>query len=386
MENNLILGILALVYFIFLGIPIFITVVNIIKLIENMRSRLIMNEKWQKKFYNIDCWTIWLGITFNVILWEILDFKDFSEPIVINYGTSVHSPIQSSHMLTIIVILLIGYISYIFIREKRTKLSPLVYVINLALILITNILGAVIVIQLSNNLLVFEDSLIKPFYLVYFMMLFPFNFLICSIMLIRQLNHEYATKMFKIEFKNKLLGYMNEIIIKSNNWTLIAFALSLPILIFIVMILTLFGQQPDSIIKAFTETSDWTLSQQISPPPVAFDDHYLCTVSLRGHRKIVKPKRYGIRRGERIVVNRQLMVANAFEEVIQEKMPKTHRVIRYIYDKYGFPLSKVITTQISADIVYILMKPLEYFFLICIYSVDTNPENRIEKQYLPIKY
>ena len=42
---------------------------------------------------------------------------------------------------------------------------------------------------------------------------------------------------------------------------------------------------------AFTKTSDWILSGEVAPPPVAYDTHYLCTVSLRGHKKIVKPIR-----------------------------------------------------------------------------------------------
>jgi len=151
----------------------------------------------------------------------------------------------------------------------------------------------------------------------------------------------------------------------------------------ITIILALFGQKPDSIIKAFTETSDWTLSQHIAPPPVEVDAHYLCTVSLRGHRRLVKPVRYGIRSGNKIVVNRQLMVANAFEELIQEKFPRIHKVIRHGYDKYGYPLSNLITTKCKADIVYILMKPLEYIFLIILYLMDEKPENRIASQYLP---
>ncbi len=148
-------------------------------------------------------------------------------------------------------------------------------------------------------------------------------------------------------------------------------------------ILVLFGQKPDSVIQAFTQTSDWTLSQQISPPPVEVDAHYLCTVSLRGHKKLVKPVRFGVRRGNKIVVNRQLMIANAFEELLQELTPRLHRVVRYYYDKYGYPLSNLITTKQRADIVYILMKPSEYLFLTILYLFDRNPENRISAQYLP---
>ena len=90
----------------------------------------------------------------------------------------------------------------------------------------------------------------------------------------------------------------------------------------------------------------------------------------------------GIRRGEKIIVNRQLCIANAFEDLIKEKIPRFHHFIRYIYDKYGYPLSKHINTAVQADITYILMKPLEWIFLITLYLFDKKPENRINLQYI----
>lgn len=90
----------------------------------------------------------------------------------------------------------------------------------------------------------------------------------------------------------------------------------------------------------------------------------------------------GIRRGEKIVVNRQLCIANAFEDLIQERTPKFHHFIRHIYDKYGYPLSKHINNEIEADITYLIMKPLEWIFLIVLYLFDEKPENRIATQYI----
>lgn len=117
------------------------------------------------------------------------------------------------------------------------------------------------------------------------------------------------------------------------------------------------------------------------PPPVQYEGHYLCTVAAGGHEKIVKPQRMGVRLGEKIVVNRQLCVANAFEDLIHERFPKFHKVVRNFYDSYGYPLSKIITTKTRADIVYILMKPLEWTFLLVLYIFDSRPENRIAVQY-----
>ncbi|MBO6193359.1 MAG: hypothetical protein J6O00_04175 [Clostridiales bacterium] len=141
------------------------------------------------------------------------------------------------------------------------------------------------------------------------------------------------------------------------------------------------GQGLDAPVKAFTDTADWTFSQQIPPPPLEYEGHYLCTVAAGGHGKVVKPIRLGRRRGAVIVVNRQLCVANAFEEAVAERFPALHRKIRHAYDTYGYPLSNLITTRGRADAVYILMKPLEWVFLLYLYLIDARPEERISRQY-----
>lgn len=77
-----------------------------------------------------------------------------------------------------------------------------------------------------------------------------------------------------------------------------------------------------------------------------------------------------------------LMITNAFEQLLEERIPKVHRVIRDFYDKYGFPIAKLIKSQIIADVIWFIIKPLEWLFLIVIYLFDVNPENRIAKHYL----
>ncbi|MEE3497253.1 MAG: DUF6688 family protein, partial [Butyrivibrio sp.] len=126
-----------------------------------------------------------------------------------------------------------------------------------------------------------------------------------------------------------------------------------------------------------------TFSQRVAPQNLYYDEHYLCTVAAGGHRKIVKPLRMGERHGHKVIVNRQLMIANAFENVLEEKTPKMHRLIRNFYDKYGFPIADYIRmNKVACDITYIVMKPLEWLFLIVLYLVDVNPENRIVVQYM----
>ena len=92
----------------------------------------------------------------------------------------------------------------------------------------------------------------------------------------------------------------------------------------------------------------------------------------------------GLRHGHKVIVNRQLCIANAFEQVLEERTPRFHRAVRNFYDTYGFPVAKLIRSRYAADLVYLLMKPLEWFFLAVLYLTDARPENRIALQYLPL--
>ena len=63
-------------------------------------------------------------------------------------------------------------------------------------------------------------------------------------------------------------------------------------------------------------------------------------------------------------------------------MPHFHKLLRGVYDRYGFPIARVIKNKWMADLIYILMKPLEWFFVTVIYMTDVHPENRIATQYM----
>lgn len=164
--------------------------------------------------------------------------------------------------------------------------------------------------------------------------------------------------------------------------------LCIPLLTVLASILLLFGQKPDSLIRAFTDTYKHGLSQwDYMCDNVECGGHFLCSVAANGHKEVVSPLRYGERNGGKIICNRQLLIANAFEEIMEQKLPRLHRVIRTKYNKVGDVIHKhyhIFNNKFFADFIYVLMKPLEWMFLLVIYSVDRNPENRIAKQYLSI--
>ena len=361
---------LVALYITLIYLPVILTIINIINLFK--KKKVIENLT--------DILTFVLGIILTNILFIILGFKDYQEALIVKtVGTvdpfEMHTPIASWSMPTVFAIGLMGIISYIIIRIKKLDLPPLVVVLSMSGIYICSIYMIIYIIQISK-------FISEPF--VFYLTLFPINYILCSIRAIIQVIKKYKEKGIggKQEYKSQILNKINDILNNVDNWPVLAIVFMIPLLIILICIMLLFGQRPDEAIKAFLETSDWTLSQKISPPPIVEEGHYLCTVSLRGHKNIVKPTRMGIRRGKRIVVNRQLCIANAFEDLIKEKTPRFHHFIRYIYDKYGYPLSKHINTACQADIIYILMKPLEWIFLIVLYLFDKKPENRINLQYI----
>ena len=356
---------ITLIYF-----PFVLTIINIINLFK--KKKIIENLT--------DTLTFVLGIILTNILFITLGFKDYQEALIVKTVGMVnpfemHTPIASWSMPTFLSICMMGIISYIIIRIKKLDLPPLVVVLSMSGIYICSIYMIIYIIQISKYIS-------EPF--VFYLTLFPINYILCSIRAIIQVIKKYKEKGIggKKEYKSQILNRINVIINNVDNWPVLAIVLMIPFLIILICIMMLFGQRPDEAIKAFLETSDWTLSQKVSPPPIVEEGHYLCTVSLKGHKNIVKPTRMGIRRGKRIVVNRQLCIANAFEDLIKEKTPRFHHFIRYIYDKYGYPLSKHINTAVQADIIYFLMKPLEWIFLIVLYLFEKKPENRINLQYI----
>lgn len=160
----------------------------------------------------------------------------------------------------------------------------------------------------------------------------------------------------------------------------------LPLLLLLSVLLLVFGQKPDSAIRAFTDTYKQGLSQlDYMCDNVKCGEHYLCSVAANGHTSIVKPERYGERNGGKIICNRQLLVANAFEELMEQRFPSVHSVIRKKYNKLGNTVHRyysVFNNKLFSDIIYFLMKPLEYFFLFVLYLFDKKPEDRIAMQYL----
>jgi len=296
---------------------------------------------------------------------------------VAGYSFQTHYPISSYYLLPFLLILTVGAVGYlVLLFTKGDRLPPLVSALCTAGVILVNLLGLALMCQL------FKNAVKQPFSV--YLLLYHLNVLFLSArVIVRHLKEQiayYSKREEEIKTRKGLYKFYTHVT-KLSQYAFPVLMCMFFIVAVLEIIFVLAGQGLDAPVKMFTDTADWTFSQQIPPPPIEYDGHYLCTVAAGGHKKIVKPTRLGRRRGAIIVVNRQLCIANAFEDVIQERFPRFHKKIRHFYDTHGYPLSRLITNERRADIVYFLMKPLEWIFLIFLYLVDRRPEERIERQY-----
>ena len=365
------MGIL-LVLIVFVIPPIFLTIYNFIGLFSIAKYKKRRNLAWGVTIAAGILYTyLYLGLSFRIKIEAI-----WKEQL---YNSELHQPIWTDSWITICVLSIIGIIGMIvLIATDVNRVPPLVTVFGMAatyLFLIVMIIWAV---QISAHI----DETFPC-------LLLPINVVFITISLFREKIMQWTSSRSHVYGygKNPLINILNANLLDAQLWPLYGLIFMAPVLGVVLMILVLFGQAPDAVITAWTETANWTLSGHEGPQNLYMDEHYLCTVAAGGHKKIVKPVRKGIRHGHEVIVNRQLMIANAFENVLEEKTPRLHRCVRDFYDKYGFPVADYIRhNKVACDITYFVMKPLEWFFLIVLYLVDVNPENRIAVQYLPGVY
>lgn len=342
----------------------------IVLTIENVVF-LFIKPKTEAKEKAIKRWEVVamvIGTAFSFLCMSLTNivFYDWNVQL---YNNEMHTPIATKSFLTMGIIALVAALGYIILRFfPLAKLPPLFAVFCISALylgIVECILWCVQIFNASDtNMLL--------------LCLFPFNCVLIAIRTIKNVVHQQTSERENVSHK---LRHIMILLNNASNWPWIAFLTAIPLLGIIVVILILFGQEPDSLIKAWTQTADWNMSQKVAPQNIVRDEHYLCTVAAGGHGAIVKPIRTGKRHGHRVIVNRQLCIANAFEQLLEERAPNFHRFVRASYDKIGYPIAKHIQSPYIADATYFIMKPLEWIFLFSLYLFDIKPENRIAVQY-----
>jgi hypothetical protein len=305
--------------------------------------------------------------------WIFLSVFDLSEKNDCCSGSAVFSP---EHRVGIYTTIILCVAAYFYSSFRQRPASPVIELLTNAALVLGVVLNVLLIIQvgLSEVLLWLPGNL--PILLLFLLQMKKNQQL-----LVREAAQHFATP------GNRFRAWCIRIL-QTNAWTrfpLLAM-LALPILLLVTAVLTVFGQKPDTLVRAFTDTYKHGFSQlDHLCLNVQCGGHFLCSVAAKGHKSIVKPERYGERNGHLILCNRQLLVANAFEELLQDHLPFVHRQVRRQYNKVGKVVHRyyaVFDHKFVADTVYVLMKPLEWTFLLTLYTFDTRPEDRIAQQYL----
>jgi len=228
------------------------------------------------------------------------------------------------HRLSVYTLILICSGAYYYSSLRKRTAAPLLELLINALLAVALVLSVLIAIQAKDVLLCIGG--------IPAIMLFYISQMILNH---RMLMNEIADQgVTDRPFISKAIWWLLQSNIFIKFPLLLIF--SVPVLLLLSLLLYVFGQRPDSMIRAFTETYKHGFSQwDYQCENVQCGGHYLCSVAANGHTSIVRPVRIGKRRGHYILCNRQLLVSNAFEELIQEKWPALHRISRKQYDKVG---------------------------------------------------
>lgn len=301
-----------------------------------------------------------------------LSFLDFGMENDCCSDSATFSP---EHRPSIYFLILLCATAYFYVRYRKEIAPPFIDLIVNCLLLIGILLNIFIAIHLMFPPLFFLGNF--PIVLLFILALADNQKALFKVYIptLSQLYPDLADqKALELLFMDTAVKYPILLII------------CLPILVFLSGFLMIFGQQPDAIIRAFTDTYKHGFSQlDHLCVNVHCGGHFLCSVAAKGSPALVKPQRLGLRHGNLIMCNRQLLIANAFEELIEQNYPQLHQIIRSQYNRVGDMVHRhysIFNLKWVANLVYILMKPLEWCFLLVLYSFDQKPEDRIAQQYL----
>ena len=251
--------------------PIVLTLLNLFFMIVRVKNPVLVR---QAKY--IEYITLVLGVLYTVLILPFLEIQlraDWTETLT---NRQVHTPVWVGGQPTIFVLACLGLAGYLFLSWVNIcKVPPLLCVFAISGMYLGAAVCLVWIVQ------VFSER--------YFLLcILPFNGIVLAAKTVRYKVEEWREQQVEEvkEFKNPKLNGWNQKLLKSERWPAAAFFFMWPLLGLTVAVLLLFGQRPDSIIRAWTETSDWNLSAQTAPQNIYYDEHYLCTVAQRAQRLV----------------------------------------------------------------------------------------------------
>ena len=231
--------------FLILSLPIFLTIWEIALFIRELKKNpfdMSMGVDALVLFFG----AIYLYLYLDYYMW--IAWEDWNVQLV---GAERHSPIYSGSIFTVVVIFIIAFVGYVLLQRKDlTNLPPLIVVLSISAMYLGMIQLIVFTIQLVGAK---KDNYPAD----YSVILLPICWGVITARTILGKIHQWKeqnTTNDKI-LENKILRAADEILRKADLWPVLAILLMFPLLGILIAILVLFGQTPDSVIKAWTETS-----------------------------------------------------------------------------------------------------------------------------------
>ncbi len=226
------------------GIPLGLSLFNIYS--------LIMYKKIKGKGVRIiEIIALALGGFYTLAYLEVLEsvmFKaSYDEQL---YDLYKHPPLNHDNLPTLLVVIIMVAIAYIFLSFTSAKKVPmLTTILSISVLYLGGIVCILFIIQ------VVATSFISA--------IFPINYLILLVKMIIIKTNEYKEKA-PLQTNKKFFCFIDRLLRKNYGLPFLALMFLLPVLVVFILILLLCNQQPDSLIKLFTETSEWQLSTHVA--------------------------------------------------------------------------------------------------------------------------
>lgn len=242
------------IFNIFITFPVILSILTIINIIALFW--VFKNIEWQKALKKFEYITIVMGAIytfFYISVSNIIFDGEWSQTL---YNNEIHQPVWTSAMPTIFVLCIIGILGYLLLSLVNLRKTP-------PLILVLAI--SAMYLGIFECIMWCVQVLSKEYWIL---CVFPLNCIIIFINTIRNKIIEWnlvGQHKYNFFLEMPILNYINNRIYKAELWPFIAFILMWPLLGIILCIFILFGQKPDYILKAWTETAEWRLSKRTAP-------------------------------------------------------------------------------------------------------------------------
>ena len=126
----------------------------------------------------------------------------------------------------------------------------------------------------------------------------------------------------------------------------------------------------------------WVEYQKLPVDPPA--DCYIATAAAQGHRFVVRCETVRRADGSSLRINRQLQVLKCGEIALRVLTPRTHRVLRSVYDMIGPCVARCLRIRLLADITYLSLKPFEWLTVVFLQYLVSNFESHVGRMYRKI--